>query len=486
MIMNFPTRSLTILSLALLITSLSGLTLSAHAPVIAPRGAPITDPVSPQQFSMTCSPGILALGRPGAGSSTCYVTSLNNFIGSVQLTALAEVPIHGGICINAQGTAVGCTTTTSPIFFALSLAANATATFTVNVNALASEFPWDYSVALDANSGTEYRTIILEVNVGLTTPGTGPADYSVTQTAASLSITSGGSNGTDTFTVSSSSYTDPITLVATVEPAVHGGPQISFSGGTNLPGINLTVIVLPGPSLTRTATLNIKMPTGAAGPFLITIQTTGGTSQPIDQHTLILLVNPPPLAAASFTFARTVPSSTFTGTFTAGTVGGVGPYSYTWSFGDTSSSTTAANAAPHTYASAGTYTVGLTVTDANGGSVTAIAQSVTVTADFTLATTAATPASIVAGNSASSTITASSFAFTGNVGLSANVSPAATGMTFTFNPASASIALTPGTSGTSTLTIATTAATPAGTYTVTVTGTSGALSHTATITVTVK
>jgi len=376
MIMNFPTRSLTILSLALLITSLSGLTLSAHAPVIAPRGAPVTDPVSPQQFSMTCNPRILALGTPGAGSSTCYVTSLNNFIGSVQLTALAEVPIHGGVCINAQGTAIGCTTTTSPIFFALSLAANATATFTVNINA-PSEVPWDYPVALDANSGTEYRTIILEVNVAPgPTPGVGaPADYNVTQTATSLSVTPGGANGTDFITVSSiapNTYIDPLTLVATVEPAVHGGPQISFSGGTNLPGINLTAIRLASP-FPRTATLNIKMPTGGAGSYLIIVQTNGGTSQPIDQHTLILLVNPPPLKSATFVFTKTGLSATFT----AGTVGGVAPYSYVWSFGDTTSSTTAANTVTHTYV-AGTYTVGLTVTDATGAPVTASTQSVTV------------------------------------------------------------------------------------------------------------
>ena len=60
--------------------------------------------------------------------------------------------------------------------------------------------------------------------------------------------------------------------------------------------------------------------------------------------------------------------------FQASTQGGLSPVTYRWSFGDGATSTLANP--DHTYASAGTYLVNLTVTDASGGSAT---QSLTVT-----------------------------------------------------------------------------------------------------------
>jgi len=69
--------------------------------------------------------------------------------------------------------------------------------------------------------------------------------------------------------------------------------------------------------------------------------------------------------------------------------------------------------------------------------------------------------------------------FSGTVFLNATVSPAATGMTFAFSPASIS------SSGTSTLTITISSSTALGSYTVTVTGTSGSLSRSATVALTV-
>lgn len=370
MFMNFRPRTLTILSLTLLLTALSATTSTVHAPISAPVSTPgsppVTDPVSPQQFSITCSPTLLTLGTPGTGNSTCYVTSLNRFAGNVGITAIVEpLPILGGVCINAV-----CTSTSQPIIFTQSLLANATTTFTVSVNVGASDIPWDYSVALIANSGTEYHSFILEVNVG-PTAGTGPADYSLTQSASSLSITAGGANGTDTITISSSTYTDPVSLAATVAPAVHGGPQISFSGGVNLPAINLTAIVLPGPSLTRTATLNVKMPAGATGSYLIIVQATGGTGQPFDQHSAVLAVNFDTLTQASIT-APANPTVNNKAVFTANTNGGTPPFKYSWTWGDGSvSGVKDQSQGSHIYVTAGNYTVMVTVTDSLGKTVNA-------------------------------------------------------------------------------------------------------------------
>ncbi len=91
---------------------------------------------------------------------------------------------------------------------------------------------------------------------------------------------------------------------------------------------------------------------------------------------------------------------------------------------------------------------------------------------------AASPASlsVTAGASGASTITVTpTGGFTGSVALIASGLP--TGVTGSFSPAS--------TTSTSTLTLATATATPAGTYTITVTGTSGSTTHTTTVSLTV-
>jgi PKD repeat protein len=65
----------------------------------------------------------------------------------------------------------------------------------------------------------------------------------------------------------------------------------------------------------------------------------------------------------------------YTVTFTATVTGGVSPYTYAWSFGD--GTTDIRNPVSHSYTTAGTYTVTLTVTDSIGETIT-ITQSITV------------------------------------------------------------------------------------------------------------
>ena len=132
----------------------------------------------------------------------------------------------------------------------------------------------------------------------------------------------------------------------------------------------------------------------------------------------------------------------------------------------------------------GTNTTGsftLTVTGTSGSLTHTATVSLTVTsntADFSLT---ATPASQSVTPGASATYTISSAptnGFTGTVALSVSGLPA--GATASFNPTSIS-----GTS-TSTLTVSTTAATPAGNSTLTITGASGGSSHTAQVTLTLS
>src|SRR5207248_1258679 len=70
--------------------------------------------------------------------------------------------------------------------------------------------------------------------------------------------------------------------------------------------------------------------------------------------------------------------------------GGKAPYSFSWNFGDGSATSTAQNPT-HLYASAGTFTARLTVTDANGSSVTVTSAAITASLAPLTAAAGATP-----------------------------------------------------------------------------------------------
>ncbi len=87
--------------------------------------------------------------------------------------------------------------------------------------------------------------------------------------------------------------------------------------------------------------------------------------------------SPLPTLSASFTYSPSSPQTGQTVSFTGSASGGTSPYSYSWSFGD--GSTGIGSSAKHTYSSAGTLTVVLTVKD-NGlpQETTTSQQSITV------------------------------------------------------------------------------------------------------------
>src|SRR5437899_3151250 len=87
--------------------------------------------------------------------------------------------------------------------------------------------------------------------------------------------------------------------------------------------------------------------------------------------------SPLPTLSASFTYSPSSPQTGQTVSFTGSASGGTSPYSYSWSFGD--GSTGIGSSARHTYSSAGTPTVVLTVKD-NGlpQETTTSQQSITV------------------------------------------------------------------------------------------------------------
>jgi hypothetical protein len=166
-----------------------------------------------------------------------------------------------------------------------------------------------------------------------------------------------------------------------------------------------------------------------------------------------------------------------TGTDSDGTITG-----YSWVFpGGSPSVSNLANVSNVIYSTPGTYVTTLTVTD-NAGLTDphppTVAITVTAPPDFSLASSPGTQLITPGGSTTyTSTVTANN-GFTGNVTFSVTGLP--TGASAAFNPASVT------SSGSTTMTVSTTAATATGTYPLTITAASGTLSHTSAVSLTIN
>jgi fibronectin type 3 domain-containing protein len=148
--------------------------------------------------------------------------------------------------------------------------------------------------------------------------------------------------------------------------------------------------------------------------------------------------------------------------------------SYNWVFpGGSPSSSSLQNPGSVSFANPGTYIASLTVTDNLGLTDPSPAtRIITVTPDFSLTFSPSTQ-TVVAGNSTSYTINVVPGPnFTGSVSFSTSGLPS--GASASFNPATIT------TSGSTTMTVTTSAGTPIGNSNLTVTGTSGSLNHSVT------
>jgi hypothetical protein len=157
--------------------------------------------------------------------------------------------------------------------------------------------------------------------------------------------------------------------------------------------------------------------------------------------------------------------------------GAISAYAWTFAGGNPGASSAAAPGSV-VYSTPGTYAASLTVMDEGGLASPSATRTITVTApNFSIAASP-TSQTVQPGGSAPYTLTVTpSGGFSGAVTF--GVSGVPPGVSASFNPASVT------TSGTTTLTLATTVATPPGTYQITVTGTSGTLARTANVTLVV-
>jgi len=115
---------------------------------------------------------------------------------------------------------------------------------------------------------------------------------------------------------------------------------------------------------------------------LPTLTSNDGSATPMTEF----ISSSTPSLSASFTYAPSTPLVNTAVSFTGAAVGGVAPYTYSWSFGDGGSAT--GQVATHPYTTTGAYTTILTVTDSASGS-TKSSQTISVvnipalTASFT-------------------------------------------------------------------------------------------------------
>jgi Domain of unknown function (DUF1929)/Concanavalin A-like lectin/glucanases superfamily/Bacterial Ig-like domain (group 2)/Chitobiase/beta-hexosaminidase C-terminal domain/PKD domain len=162
------------------------------------------------------------------------------------------------------------------------------------------------------------------------------------------------------------------------------------------------------------------------------------------------------------------------GTASSGTIA-----SYSWAFpGGNPSSSTLANPGNVVYSTVGQYAASLTVTDSAG--ITDPSPPVVNISVFSPYSLSGSPGTqtVKPGGSTSYTVTVTpGTGFTGNISFGASGLPS--GSTATFSPT------TVNTSGSTTMTVVTSGASPAGIYPLTITGTSGSVSETATVTLAV-
>jgi subtilase family serine protease len=237
------------------------------------------------------------------------------------------------------------------------------------------------------------------------------------------------------------------------DKSVTGYDLVTGLGSPNVAGLvpALAGVTPPSPDFTVSVTPGSQIvPPSGQTTYSVTVTAVGGFSGNVD-----LSVSDLPSGA--------------TGAFTPSSVTGSGSSTLTISTAETS---------------VGTYALSVTAT-ATSGSLTHTATATLVVAnpDFSIS---ANPSSLTVrhGSSTSSTITVTpSDGFTGNVSLTATVSPVVSnGPTVSFNPQQIG-----GGSGTSQLTVRTTSRTPRQGYTITVTGTtSGSLTHDVPISLTVN
>ena len=428
-----------------------------------------TPPVIAPFFTISASPTSIALFAGQSSNSTIQIASQAGFSGTVNL--------------NATITPTGLSAQLSPSMVSVSNGGSATATLTVGSRT--STPAGAYQVTVTGTSVNVSRSVTLSATVN-----SGSSDFTISESPTSQIIPLGSEQQTVLDLDSVNGFSGNVNLLATP------------SSGAIACWFTYT--------LTSTATLYIppngsayQYPTcgayGAAGSYTVTFSASSGSLT--HSVTLGVTILDFSISASSVSFT---PPSTGSGSVTLTSLSGLSgsvtlvasapsgvsascPPSVSLSSGASSTvSCTYSGTAPGNY--------GVTITGSfvcsgcyydgtDSHSVTVIVSvSQSSTPEFYVS---ANPngLALTPGTSATSTISMTSLGgFTGTVSISSVVSP--NGPSASLSPAT--VTLSAGGTGTSTLTVSTSSTTPTGSYEITVTAKSGNLTHTVTLSLSVS
>ena len=404
--------------------------------------ATLTPAGASPDFSLSASPGSVTVIQGSTGSSTVTVAPLNGFTGSVSLAA--------------SGLPSGVTASFTP--------ASATSTSSLTLTASATATTGTSTVTITGTSGSLTHTTTVSLTVSA------PANFTLSASPSSLTVAQG-FGGSSSITVAPvSGFTGSVSLAASGLPS---GVTASFNpaSATTTSSLTLTAsataaigtstVTITGTSgsLTHTATVSLTVSATATADFGLSASPTS------------LAVTQGSNGSSTITVA---PQNGFTGSVSLAASGL--PSGVTASFNPASTKTTSSlTLTASATATPGTSTVTITGTSGSLSHTTTISLTVSAPVNFTLSASP-TSLTVMQGSAGSSTITVAPVnGFTGSVSLAASGLPS--GVTASFNPASATT--------TSSLTLTASATAASGTSTVTITGTSGSLTHTTTVSLTV-
>jgi CSLREA domain-containing protein len=486
-------------------------------------------------LSHTANPGTIANGGTSTLTASFLQDSLGGTISAGNLGALIGLPITfgnavGGTISNAQATIQPTGTATATFTATAGGSAHADATVdhaTVTANLMVSSFTITItpsSQTLLAGNSTTYTVTVAPVNgfSGTVTLSLSGCPASTTCSLSSTSIP--GASGTSTLTVNTTTSTSAANSTLTVTGSsgttnqsatatlsvqdyamvvtpptqnVDVGSSVAYTitvsrlngftgtvtlGVTGLPaGANATFnpTSIGGRVTSSTMTVSTTSATPATNSTLTISGSSGGQSRTTtailsvkDFQVTLSPASQTVVAGGAVTYTLTVtPVNGFTGSVTpsvsglpTGANGNFSPSPIVISSGAATSTLTVTTSSS-TPAATSTLTI--------GASIAPLSHSTTATLivqDFSVTST--TPACIIAGSSATVTVTLTPLnGFSGSANLSVSGLPTGANGSFSPNPVTISGTVT------STLTINTTAATPGGNYTITITAVSGGVTH---------
>jgi len=163
-----------------------------------------------QDFTISASPTNITITAGSTGTSTVNVTSINNFAGTVFLTATVS--------------SSGPTTNLNPAN--MTLRGGGTASSILTVSTTASTPAGFYIVTVTGNSPSIGKSHSFQVGVTVTNPT--PPDFTITASPTSRSVSR---SSTTSFTITitgKNGFNGTITLTTSISPIVRNGPTITL------------------------------------------------------------------------------------------------------------------------------------------------------------------------------------------------------------------------------------------------------------------